>query len=207
MSETPAEPTRTKSSKGGANALLVDLGPVLLFVIVFNVLLRVPAYKDQAIFIATGVFMIAVVAAIIYCQITRGRIPPVLIVTGVLVTVFGGLTIAFHDATFIQIKVTVVNGFYAAAILGSFLIKQNVWKLLFGHAYNLPDRVWDILALRWAGFFAFMAVLNEFIRQTQSLEFWTNFRPAVFVLVFVFAVANTPLVLKHHQEETNDEKV
>jgi intracellular septation protein len=198
MSETPAK----KSAAHGTNQLLIDLGPIALFVLVFNVLQRMPAYKDEAVYIATGVFMVAVIATMIYCQVTRGRIPPVLIVTGVLVTIFGGLTIALHDPSIIQIKVTVINAFYAAAILGSLLLKLNVWKLLFGHAFNLPDRIWNVLALRWAGFFAFMAALNEFIRNTQSFEFWTNSRLwLVFPLVMLFAVLNTPLVMKHHIDD------
>jgi intracellular septation protein len=126
----------------------------------------------------------------------------VLIVTGVIVTAFGTLTLFLRDPTFIQIKPTVTYLFYVAAILGSLAIKQNVWKLLFRHAFNLPDNIWRVLALRWAGFFAFQAVLNEVIRNTQTFEFWLNSRPfIVFPLVLLFAVLNTPLVLKHHRDE------
>ncbi len=198
MSETPT----AKPPRSGTNQLLIDLGPVAVFVIVFNVLQRIPAFADEAVYIATAVFIVATLATIVYCKLTIGKIPPVLIVTGVLVTAFGGLTLALHDQRFIQMKPTFVYGFYAAAIFGSFLIKLNIWKLLFGHAFTLPDRIWNILALRWAGFFVFMAVLNEIIRRTQSFDFWVNSRLwLVFPLVIVFAIANTPLVLKHQSED------
>lgn len=190
------------SRSGGVNQLLIDLGPIAIFVVAFNILQRIDAAKDNAVYIATGIFMVATFAAIAYCKVKQGRIPPVLIVTGVIVLAFGGLTLLLHDPTFIQIKPTFTYLFYVAAILVSLAMRHNVWKLLFGHAFNLPDRIWTILALRWAGFFAFQAGLNEVIRNTQSFEFWLNSRPlVVFPLVLAFAAINTPIVLKHHRDE------
>lgn len=188
--------------QGGMNQLLIDLGPIAVYVVAFNVLQRVESTKDNAVYIATGIFMAATLIALAYTWFKHKRIPPVLIVTGVLVTAFGGLTLAFRNPDFIQIKPTVTYIFYVVAIVGSLLAGHNIWKLLFSHAFNLPDRIWRILAWRWAGFFAFQAVLNEVIRNTQSFEFWLNSRPfVVFPLVILFAVLNTPLVLKNHKDE------
>lgn len=195
------KPAPAKSS--GANQLLIDLGPVAVFVIAYNLLKRVESLgEDQPVYIATGLFIAATLAAIAYCKLKRGRIPPVLIVTGVLITGFGVLTILLQDRTFIQLKPTVLNSFYAVAILASLAIRQNVWKLLFGHTFTLPDRIWTILALRWAGFFAFLAVLNEYVRRSYSFDFWVDSRLwLVFPLVLVFAILNAPLVLKHAEPE------
>lgn len=199
MSETPSTP------KQSPNQLLIDFGPTALFVVTFNVLQRIESMKDEAVYISTGIFIVATLAAIAYCKLRNGRIPPVLIVTGVLVTAFGGLTIALHDENFIKIKPTIVYLFYASAITFSLIIRQNIWKLLFRHVFTLPDRVWTILALRWATFFVFMAVVNEIIRQTQSTEFWVNSRILiVFPLIIIFSLANVPLVMKHGKE-TPDE--
>ncbi|MGD9814088.1 MAG: inner membrane-spanning protein YciB [Hyphomonadaceae bacterium] len=192
---------------GGVNQLLLDLGPVMIFVVAFNILQRIEATKENAVYISTGIFIAATLAAIVYSRIQHGRIPPVLIVTGIIVTAFGGLTIALRDPDFIQIKPTFTYLFYVAAILFSLAIKLNIWKLLFGHAFNLPDRIWNVLALRWAGFFAFQAGLNEVIRHyyntaNGNFDVWLNTRPfVVFPLVILFAVLNTPLVLKHHRDE------
>ena len=187
--------------QGGANQLLIDLGPIVTYVIAFNILQRIEAVKENAVYIATGIFIAATLAAIAYCKIKQGRIPPVLVVTGVIVVAFGSLTIALHDTTFVQIKPTFTYLFYVTAILFSLAIRQNVWKLLFGHAFDLPDRIWTILALRWSAFFLFQAVLNEVIRNTQTFEFWLNSRPfVVFPLTILFAVLNTPIVLKHQRD-------
>lgn len=191
----------------GPNQLLIDLGPVAIFVVAYNVLQRIEATKENAVYLATGIFIAATLAAIGYCKLKLGRIPPVLIVTGVLVTAFGGLTLALRDENFIKIKPTFVYAFYASAIIVSVLIKQNVWRLLFRHVFTLPARVWDILAWRWAGFFVFMAIVNETIRQTQTTEFWVNSRILiVFPLILAFSLANVPIVLKHSQNDEAEAK-
>lgn len=190
------------------NQLLIDLGPIAVFVVTYNVLQRLPEWKANAVYIATGVFIVATLIAIGYCKIKQGRIPPVLIVTGILVTCFGGLTLFLHDETFIKIKPTVMYLFYAGAVGVSVLIRQNVWKLLFRHIFTLPDRIWNVLALRWAVFFLFLAGLNEYVRLTQTTEFWVNSRILIFFPLFlVFAAINAPLTLKHSgQEEESKEE-
>ncbi|MGE3141880.1 MAG: inner membrane-spanning protein YciB [Hyphomonadaceae bacterium] len=185
-----------KETARGAGQLLVDLGPILVFVIAFNVLNRIK--PDQAIYIATGLFIAATLGAVAYAWRRTRKVPPVLIVTGVLVTVFGGLTIAFHNETFMKVKPTAVYLFYAVSIFGSLLARQNIWKLLFQHAFALPDRIWTILAVRWGLFFLFMAGLNEIVWRTQTTEFWVNSRFfLVFPLIFGFALLNAPLTMKH----------
>jgi intracellular septation protein len=199
--EVPLAPAATRKPPG-ANQLLIDLGPIAIFVVAFNVLQRLESTKENAVYIATAIFIVSTLAAIGYCKLKQGRIPPVLLVTGVLVTCFGGLTLLLHDENFIKIKPTFVYLFYTAAITVSVLIKQNVWKLLFRHVFNLPDRIWTVLALRWAGLFFFLALLNEYVRLTQTTEFWVNSRLFIFTpFVIGFALLNTPLVLKHNRED------
>jgi intracellular septation protein len=157
--------------------------------------------------VATGIFIVSVLAAIAWCKVHRGKIPPILIVTGVLVTAFGGLTIVLHDPRIIQIKFTFTFLFYAAAILFSLAIRQNVWKLFFRHIFNLPDRIWNVLALRWAAFYVAVALLNEVLRYNfneanGNFDVWLNLRTLLTYPAFIaFAALNTPLVLKHHKDD------
>lgn len=214
MSEdlTALDATKPKRATDSAGQLWIDLGPILVFVVTYNVLFRIEATKAEAIYIATGVFIVAVLTAIAYCKFRRGKIPPILIVTGVLVTGFGGLTILLHDPAIIQIKFTFTFLFYAAAILFSLAIGQNVWKLFFRHIFNLPDKIWNILALRWAAFYVLVAVLNEVLRYyyneaNGNFDVWLNVRTILTYPAFIaFAALNTPIVLKHHKEEDEEEK-
>lgn len=214
MSEelTAVDATKPRKATDSAGQLWIDLGPILVFVITYNVLFRIEATKAQAIYIAVGVFILSVLAAIAYCKVQRGKVPPILIVTGVLVTAFGGLTILLHDPQIIQIKFTFTFLFYAAAILFSLAIKQNVWKLFFRHIFNLPDPIWNVLALRWAVFYVVMALLNEVLRYyyneaNGNFDVWLNLRTLLTYPAFIaFAAANTPLVMKHHREVDEEAK-
>jgi intracellular septation protein len=199
-----AAPQKSKALSG-ASQLAVDLGPIAVFVISYNVLLKFAATKDNAVFIATGLFIAATLAAMAWCKIKRGMIPPVLIVVGVLVVIFGGLTIVLHDDTYIKVKPTILYGFYVLAIAGSLLMGQNIWKLFFKHTFNLPDRIWTILAWRWCGFFLFMGLVNEYMRLTLNTTDYINFRPfVVYPLFILFGALNTPMVLKHHIDEEDE---
>jgi intracellular septation protein len=185
-----------KETARGAGQILLDLGPIIAFVGTFNIVNR--SNPENAIYIATGVFMAATVLAAGVAWLRTRKVPPVLIVTLVLVLAFGGLTLALHDENLIKLKPTFVYLFYSAAIFGAMAFGQNVWKLLFSHAFTLPDRVWKTLAIRWGLFFIAMAGINEAIRLTQSTEFWVNSRLFIgFPLVALFMIINLPITLKN----------
>lgn len=195
--ETPAAVPEA-AKKGGASQILVDLGPVIIFMLTYNFGRRfVPA--GQEIFLATGVFVIATLIAVGYAWFVQRRLPPMLIVTAVVVCVFGGLTLALHNALFIKIKPTIINLLYAAVILGGLAVKQNVWKMMFQSAFPaLPEKVWTVFALRWGVFFIFLAGVNEFVWRNFSESFWANFKVfGVMPMTFLFMLANMPLLMKH----------
>jgi intracellular septation protein len=124
-------------------------------------------------------------------------VPPVLLVSGVLILGFGALTIGLRDDTFIKLKPTIVNLFYAVAVLGALALGHNVWRLLFQHAFAMPRRIWDVLALRWGLFFLAMAGLNEVLRQIMTQAEWVNARLwLVYPLIGLFMLANLPITLK-----------
>jgi intracellular septation protein len=185
-----------KETARGAGQIMLDLGPVLVFVVTFNLWNRLdPA---NAIYGATLVFMAATLALAGRAWALTRTIPPVLLVSGALVVLFGGLTLVLRDETFVKIKPTIVYLFYAAAIFGTMAIGKNVWKLLFGHAFKLPDRIWTILARRWGFFFVAMAAVNEAIRLTQPTDIWVNSRLFVgFPLVLGFMALNLPITLRN----------
>lgn len=212
----------TSSSKtlGQGSKLLVDVGPAAIFMITYNVAKRLS--EDQAIYWATGIFMIATAAAVIYALVTQKRFPPMLAVTFVIVTLFGGMTIYLQDPIFIFIKPTIINLIFCFAILISFALGFNVWKRLFGSIYSMPEHAWVMLGIRWALFFAFLALLNEVmwrhivdanvpenLRWFAGLEltegFWVNFRFfGTFPLFFLFVLANVPLTLKYAKAVEDD---
>lgn len=196
-----------KETARAAGQLAVELGPVAVFMASYNVIRALKpdhalfavtgTAPADAIYLATGLFMAATALAVAFSWVRARRIPPVLLIMAGLVIGFGGLTVALRDPIYIKIQPTLVNLFYALAIFGSLLAKQNIWKLLFRHAFTLPDKVWDVLAWRWGVFFLFMAGLNEVVRLTQPEAVWVNFRFYGALLTILFMAANLPITIKH----------
>ena len=187
-----------KPSQGLAN-FAVELGPVLVFMLAYN--LGQKAAPNEAIFIATGAFMAASLAALLYAWRVQKRLPPMLILTAAVVLIFGALTLILHDKTFVFLKPTIINGLLCGAIFGGLMLRKNPLKLLLGTALNLPERIWTVLAVRFGLFYAFLAGLNIVIWQSFSEAFWVNFRLAgIIPITLVFLLTNFPLISKHmHQ--------
>jgi intracellular septation protein len=192
-------PEASTKKPGGTSQLLVDLGPVAVFMAAYFIAKRPNLAGENAIYVATGLFIAATLAALAYAWLVQKRLPPMLLVTGAVVLVFGGLTIWLRDPVFILIKPTIINLLYASAIFGGLLFRQNVWKMLFESAFPaLPDRVWTIFAVRWGLFFILLAGLNELVWRNFTEEQWLLFKGfGVFPLTFLFALANAPLLMKH----------
>ena len=206
---TPSSPPARSIPKGAGN-VWTDIGPVLAFVIVFNVMQNFadesgPFSKETAIFWATGVFMASVAAAIGWTLFKGRRLPPMLVITGVVVMTFGGLTLWLQDETFAFIKPTIINMLFAVTILGSLAIGRNIWKTAFEHAFQMPDHAWKIFALRWAAFYVVLAIINEVIWRNFSKEFWVNSKLFLSIpLAVVFMAINLPFLMKHNIEQPED---
>jgi intracellular septation protein len=186
----------TKSEPQGGAKLLIDLGPLLVFFLV-NFLAPVPSVMK--IFVATGAFMIAMIAAMLFSAIRYRRISPLLLFSGVMVVVLGGLTIWLHDETFIKMKPTVYYALVAALLAFGLLTDRPLLQRVLGSTYpGLDEDGWKKLTRNWALFFAFMAVLNETVWRNSSTQFWIGFKIwGALPLTFLFAAANIPMLLRH----------
>jgi len=185
-----------KSEPQGGAKLLIDLGPLLVFFLV-NFLAPVPALMK--IFVATGAFMVAIVAAMLFSAIRYHRISPLLWFSGVMVVILGGLTIWLHDRTFIQMKPTVYYALVAGLLGFGLATGRPLLQQVLGSTYpGLDQEGWRKLTRNWAIFFAFMAVLNEAVWRTTSWDFWIGFKLwGALPLTFLFAAANIPMLLRH----------
>jgi intracellular septation protein len=185
-----------KTEPQGASKLLIDLGPLLVFFLV-NFLAPVPSVMK--IFVATGAFMLAMIAAMIFSAIRYRSISPLLWFSGVMVVVLGGLTIWLHDETFIKMKPTVYSVLVAGLLTFGLLTDRPLLQRVLGSTYpGLDERGWSKLTRNWAIFFAFMAILNEAVWRNASTQFWIGFKIwGALPLTFLFAAANLPMLLRH----------
>ncbi|GAA3886503.1 septation protein A [Sphingomonas limnosediminicola] len=181
--------------QGGAK-LLIDLGPLLVFFLV-NFLAPVPSVMK--IFVATGAFMIAMVAAMIFSAIRYRSISPLLWFSGVMVVVLGGLTIWLHNESFIKMKPTFYYVLVAGLLTFALLTDRPLLQRVLGSTYpGLDEEGWKKLTRNWAIFFAFMAFLNEAVWRNSTTQFWIGFKIwGALPLTFLFAAANIPMLLRH----------
>src|SRR3978361_1008087 len=147
--------------------LATELGPLMVFFV---------ANAKFNLFVATGAFMVAVIAAMIASYVVTRHVPLMAIVTAIVVIVFGTLTLVLHDETFIKMKPTIVYTLFAAILGGGLLFGRSFIAIMFDQMFNLTPLGWRTLTLRWAFWFFAMAVLNEIIWRTQPTDFWVAFK-------------------------------
>jgi intracellular septation protein len=181
---------------GTGATLALDYGPLVLFFLA-NFFAPVPG--PLRIFAATGVFMVAMLGAMLISQLRYGRISAMLWFSGVMVVLFGGLTLWLHNDTFIKIKPTIYYVTIAALLLFGLRTGRNLLKVVLGSAYpGLSERGWFLLTRNWIIFFACMAAANEAIWRTTSTDFWAASKLWLFIpATFVFVAANIPMLLRH----------
>lgn len=169
--------------------LALELGPLLLFF---------AANARWGIYAGTGVFMAAVLVALAVSYALTRHLPIMAIVSAVVVMVFGGMTIALQDETFIKIKPTIIYVLFAVVLLGGLALRKPLLLLLFDQVFNLTEEGWRKLTFRWALLFLVQAVLNEIVWRTQSTEFWLGYKAfGAIPLTIAFALLQYPLLMKY----------
>ena len=214
MTHMHSEQTKHTSS------IWTDLGPVMAYVLVFNLARKyidkeaefnllgtmVPG-EDAPLYIGTLVFALAIIIAVIVSKLKTGKVSIMLWVTAVIVLGTAAITIGFKNPTFFKMKPTAINLLFSGAIFGSLTLGKNVFKMMMGGAYQLPDKVWRTLAFRWGVFFIFLAAVNEFIWRNFSTDFWSNFKlMGMFPLTIIFTLLNLPLMMKYLPQENQPER-
>ena len=175
---------------------LTDFGPLVIFFYYYY-----DSGKDLKI--AIPPFIGATIIALVIVWFLEKKIPKVPLLSGILITFFGGLTIYFDNPVFIYIKPTIINILFAfALIFGRYFTNEPVLKKLMGGSISLIDEGWEIFNKRWIYFFFGLAILNEIVWRTQSEEFWVNFKVCgLLPITFIFTAFQISLINKYKTNE------
>jgi intracellular septation protein len=171
---------------------ITDFGPLLIFFTVY--------YKNgNDLSLAIPPLIIATIIAVLLVFIIEKKIPYLPLFGGLVVSVFGGLTLYFNNPIFLYIKPTIINMIFASILLiGNKFFNKNFLKIFLKSAFQLTDIGWNKLNNRWAFFFLFLAILNEAVWRTQSEIIWVNFKVwGILPLTFIFTALQIGLINKY----------
>ena len=210
---------------------LFDFFPILLFFATFKI---AGMYEQASFQLATkliggfasgdgikadqGPIMLATVVAIVAALIQiswvklRGRkVDLMLWISFLVITIFGCLTIYFHNENFIKWKPTIIYWLQAFAFLVALLIfKKNLIQEVMQSQVSLPEPVWMRLCLAWISFFVVIGLLNllaAFVIFDGNTDAWVSFKTfGMTGLLFAFIVAQTFYLAKYIEEDKVEEK-
>ncbi|MBP2462632.1 MULTISPECIES: septation protein A [unclassified Rhizobium] len=205
--ESDTKPTKDEKKHPGLKMAL-ELGPLLVFF--FGnlrgewLVQKFPALSAVGgpLLVATALFMVATVISLVISKIVFKHLPVMPFVSGVVVMVFGSLSIWLQDETFIKMKPTIVNTLFGVVLLGGLFFGKSLLGYVFNAAFNLNEEGWRKLTLRWGIFFLFLAVLNEVVWRNFSDEAWVNFKVwGTMPITILFTLSQMPLIMRHSVEE------
>ncbi len=175
---------------------VTDIGPLVIFFLFYY-------NNDKNLKVAIPPLIVATIIAVLIIWILEKKIPMIPLLSGILISLFGGLTIYFDNPVFLYMKPTIINILFGLALLfGRFFTKEPVLKKILGKSMPLSDLGWKILNNRWMYFFFGLAILNELVWRTQSEEFWVNFKVwGMLPLTFIFTAFQIGLINKYKLNE------
>ena len=173
---------------------LFDLFPIILFFI---------AFKVYGIYVATGVAIAATFAQIGWLKMRRRKVDTMMWVSLGIIVVFGGATLFLQDETFIKWKPTVLYWAFSIGLAGTYAIaRKNLIRAVLGEQMQLPEPVWTRLNMAWAGFFAFMGVLNLYVAFNYPTDTWVSFKLfGGMGLMIVFAILQAMYLARYLQDK------
>ncbi|WP_298963917.1 septation protein A [uncultured Roseibium sp.] len=210
LEHAPNDPTRKELSP--LLKLALELGPLGVFFL-FNargeqLAASFPVLQaiGEPIFLATAAFMVAIsISLTVSLWLTR-RLPIMPLVSGVVVLVFGALTLWLHDELFIKLKPTIVNSLFGSILLLGLVFGKALLGYVFDSAFKLTDEGWRKLTLRWGIFFFVLAAINEIVWRNFSTDFWVNFKVfGIMPITLLFTLSQLPLIQKHAIVEDDED--
>lgn len=224
---TTSEAVKSRRLTGGAK-FAVDMGPLVVFMIAYFLGGRLAPMagglfgqdwnigEGEEMYLAVGLFMPAFLIAFIYSVWKERRVAPMLMVSGVIIGILGGLTLVLHNKVFFYMKPTIVYALFTVMLAAGLATGRNFLKMLFDGALHMPDDAWRTLTKRYAVFFAVLAVVNEiawrYLMRDCDLtggatcsgeKHWVNLKVFGFTLIsLVFTAFQAPLIAKHMPDDS-----
>lgn len=191
---------------------VVDFGALAAFAAVFIFFRLRGLPGSEALVHATWGLVAGSVVAVMVGLMVEKRLALMPLLVGGFALVFGVLTLVFNDDLFVKLKVTVLNGCLAIALLGGLWLRKQPLKALLGSVIPVNDTAWKTLTLRYGVYFAVIALTNELVRSEALVgwaasrlgyahidpaDVWVSFRGVLWIASSVFGISQLPLIMKN----------
>ena len=192
-------PLRAERQVPGWLKTALELGPVALFFVAYLWLkddaFTVMGTEYSGFIVVTALFIPVILLATAALWALTGRLSQMQVVTAILVTVFGGLSVWLNDERFFKIKPTLIYVLFAA-ILGFGLWRgRSYLSIVLSETLPLTQAGWMVLTRRMMWFFVGLAVANEAVWRTMSTDAWVSFKTfGLPVAMFAFFIAQAGLI-------------
>ena len=110
---------------------ITDFGPLLIFFTIY--------YKNgNNLAVAIPPLIIATIIAVIIMYFVEKKIPYVPLIGGIVISLFGGLTLYFNNPIFLYMKPTIVNIIFASILIVSKIsFNKNFLKFFFTNCISI----------------------------------------------------------------------
>jgi intracellular septation protein len=179
--------------------LALEVGPIAIFFLAYRMApvpegLETAARQLEQILFATKVFVPTILAALGLSWLLTGKLPKMAVITAVVVTVFGGLTLILRDDTFVKMKPTILYSLFAGILAFGLMRGQSYLRYLMDELIPMQPEGWMKFTRRFIVFYVFLAILNEVVWRGWGTDVWVNFRTFVLPAAnFAFVMAQVPL--------------
>ena len=186
----------------------LELGPILVFFLAYRWAPVEPGADETArqlsqILFATAIFVPVILASLGLSWALTRELPRMAVLTAVVVTVFGGLTLWLRDGTFIMMKPTILYLAFAG-ILGFGLMRgRSYLGYLMSDAVPLRPEGWIIFTRRIAVFFLALALANEVVWRGFGADVWVNYKTFAVPLLSIGFIMTQMRVFAAHAPETD----
>lgn len=184
----------------------LEFGPILAFFVAYLLV------KDRSftvagrdyegfILVTAGFVPLILISTGLLWRLT-GKLSKMQVMTAVLITVFGGLSVWLNDDRFFKMKPTLIYLIFGG-LLGIGLLRGQSWlKLVMEEAVPLDDEGWMKLTRRVCVFFFALALLNELVWRTQTTEAWVWFKTfGLTAALFAFFMTQGKLFQEHGEKD------
>lgn len=175
--------------------LLLEVGPVIVFFIT-------EAQFDffSAIFATVG----ATFVAVIFSRIFDGAVPLFALVTLPVFVILGGVSVYLKNEQYFILTDTIFYLGFSTALFWSLHYKRPFLMRLFESSFAITIKGWRVLTIRWAVFFLLLAIGNEYVRFTLSVDAWVTYKLYTSFAVLAFGTFQFTLSMKERiPEESN----